>query len=345
MRDALPKVYVPRTGMHWNYLSRRNRDLLSRISNPVIEGVRTEPIDEGELISRMSNARALVVRNGYGTEDITRHVLEEVGTVEVAVFAHSAWYGPLWETAQQCGIRCVEGSDGVDRAVAEWTVAAAIMGLRRLIDAGNSLKHEGVWQKNWQQASLLYGSTVGLLGLGRIGRIVAGYFRVLGARVIAYDPYFSAARAEELGVELADLHTVVSTADVVSLHLPVTPETTGMFTAQHFSLLKDNAVFINSARAALYDERELVTALRTGRFSACLDVYEHEPLDPKHPFHELPNVYASSHIGGTNDVMYERMGYDSILTLKEYFETGVLRDARGAVHPATEAPEPAVSRN
>lgn len=159
--------------------------------------------------------------------------------------------------------------------------------------------------------------------------VVAGYFLVLGARVIAYDTYIDPQRAAELGVELTDLNTLVSTADVVSLHLPVTDETTGIFTAEHFSRLKERAVFINSARAALYDEADLVRALEADRFSAYLDVFASEPLSPDHPFHALPNVYTSSHIGGTNDVMYERMGYDSILTLKHYFETGELKDARG----------------
>ena len=326
--NAKPKVYIPRIIADWNYMSRRNVDILSQFSDPVIEPIGTGPISEGELIRRMDGARALIVRNGQGTEDITEHVLKEVGSVEVAVFAHSAYYGPVWETARKCGIRTVEGSDGVDRAVAEWTVAMAIIGLRRLIDAGDSLKTEGIWQKEWKRASLLYGSTVGLLGLGRIGRMVAAYFRMLGAKVLAFDKYFDPEKARDLGIELTDLKTLVSKSDVVSLHLPVTPETRGIFTREHIDLLKDGAVFINSARAALYDERQLVEALRSNRFSAYLDVYAKEPLDPEHPFHALPNVFTSSHIAGTNDVMYERMGLDAINTLREYFQTGVLKDSR-----------------
>lgn len=326
--NTKPKVYVPRIIWDWNYMSRRNIDILSNFSDPVVEPTGTGPIPEDELVRRMHGARALIVRNGQGTEDITARVLKEVGSVEVAVFAHSAYYGPIWDTASKCGIRTVEGSDGVDRAVAEWTVAAAIMGLRRLIEAGDSLKTEGVWQKEWKRASLLYGSTVGLLGLGRIGRMVAVYFQMLGAKVLAFDKYFDPDKAKILGIEMRDLQTLVSESDVVSLHLPVTPETRGIFTREYFDLLKDGAVFINSARAALYDEQQLVEALRSNRFSAYLDVYDKEPLDPTHPFHALPNVFTSSHIAGTNDVMYERMGLDAINTLRDYFQTGVLRDSR-----------------
>jgi hypothetical protein len=188
--SAKPKVYVPRIISDWNYMPPRNVAILSHFSDPVVEPAGTGPIPEDELIRRMDGARALIVRNGQGTEDITARVLKEVGSVEVAVFAHSAYYGPVWDTANKCGIR--------------------------------------------------------------------------------------------------------------------------------------------SARAALYDEQQLVEALRSNRFSAYLDVYAKEPLDPKHPFHALPNVFTTSHIAGTNDVMYERMGLDAINTLREYFQTGVLRDSREA---------------
>ncbi len=323
-----PKVYVPRITTAWKYMSQRNVAALSEFSDPLVEGTRVEPYPEGELIERMRGARAILQCNGSGCDEITARVLREVGTVEAIVLAHSAWAGELWKAAEACGIRRVEGSDAIDRAVAEWTVAAAILGRRRLLEAADSLKVDGVWQKNWMHASLLYGSTVGLVGLGRIGRIAARYFTTLGARVIAYDRYCTAERASQVGATLLGLDELLSTADVVSLHLPVTDETRGLLKAREFALIKKDAVFINSARAALYDEGALVRELRTGRFYAYLDVYSKEPLDPNHPLRALSNVFMTSHIAATNDVMYERAGADAVATLRRYFETGVLADAR-----------------
>jgi len=309
-------------------MSDANRRALAAFADGVVEGFRNEPLSEDELIERLTGARAILQLNGSGTNEITERVLRAVGTVEAVVLAHSAWSGDLWRTAAQCGVKTVEGSNAVDLAVAEWTVGVSILGMRRLLDAGASLKGEGVWQKDWQQASLLYGSTVGLLGLGRIGRIVSRYFRTLGTRVIAYDKYMKPSDAERLGVTLVGLEELLRTADVVSLHLPVTPETSGLLGAREFGLIKDGAVLVNSARAALYDEAALANELRKERFHAFIDVFSQEPLPAEHPFRTLKNVFISSHVAGTNAVMYERCGADAVETLRLYFEGKGLRDMR-----------------
>ena len=341
-----PKIYVTRNaygredgGTPWNYMSPANIEKLNRFSCPIIEDSGEKPVSEDELIEKLSGVRAILQLNGGGGEEITERVLRAAGAVEVVSLAHSAWQGPLWAAAAKCGIKTVEGSNAIDKAVAEWTVGAAVMGQRHLIEAGRSLKEEGKWQKNWRSASLLYGSTAGLIGLGRIGRLVSRYLKTLGAEIIAYDKYFDQAKAAELGIRLVGLDELLKTADVVSLHLPVTPETTGILGRREFALIKDNATFINSARAQLYDADALVEELRKERFSAFFDVYPDEGnmskngnVNREHPFyegvHDLANVYMSSHIAGTNDVMYELAGAETIETLRLYFEGKGLRDWR-----------------
>jgi D-3-phosphoglycerate dehydrogenase len=142
----------------------------------------------------------------------------------------------------------------------------------------------------------LGGLTVGLVGLGAVGREVAARLRGFRSRVLACDPY-----ATEVpdGVARVDLETLLRESDVVSLHAPVTTETQGLLSAERLALMKPTAVLINTARAALTDENALYELLRTGRLAgAALDVLSDEPLQPGHRFLGLPNVICTPHIGG-----------------------------------------------
>jgi D-3-phosphoglycerate dehydrogenase / 2-oxoglutarate reductase len=147
----------------------------------------------------------------------------------------------------------------------------------------------------------LGGLTVGLVGLGAVGREVAARLAAFKARILAYDPY-----AQDLpaGVTLCDLDTLLRDADIVSLHAPVTPETQGLLTAERLALMKPGALFVNTARAALTDENALYEMLRSGRLAgAALDVLAEEPLQPGNRFLALPNVVVTPHLGGaTTDV-------------------------------------------
>jgi phosphoglycerate dehydrogenase-like enzyme len=144
--------------------------------------------------------------------------------------------------------------------------------------------------------SELGGMTVGLVGLGAVGREVAARLVAFKARVVAYDPYVGAAPA---GVTLSCLDDLLAQADLVSLHAPVTPETTGLLSAERLARLKPTAFLVNTARAALTDEDALYEMLRTGRLAgAALDVLATEPLQPDDRFLALDNVIVTPHVGG-----------------------------------------------
>ena len=148
----------------------------------------------------------------------------------------------------------------------------------------------------------LGGRTVGLVGLGAVGREVAARLLAFKARVLAFDPYV---RTAPTGVELVPLDTLLATADLVSLHAPVTPETQGLLSGARLGLMKREAFLINTARAALTDEDALYAMLQEGRLAgAGLDVLAEEPLQPGNRFLALPNVIVTPHIGGaTVDVV------------------------------------------
>jgi D-3-phosphoglycerate dehydrogenase len=148
----------------------------------------------------------------------------------------------------------------------------------------------------------LGGLTVGLVGLGAVGREVAARLAPFKARVMAYDPYM---KEPPPGVSLCGLDELLRQSDVVSLHAPVTPETTGLVSRERLALMKPSAFFVNTARAALTDEDALYEMLRAGRLAgAALDVLAVEPLQPDNRFLALENVLVTPHIGGaTVDVV------------------------------------------
>lgn len=191
-------------------------------------------------------------------------------------------------------------------AVADLTVAFMLMLARHLPAVWDTYRAGGA--ARIEQASdylALYtrftgvelgGLTIGLVGLGAVGREVAARLAAFKARVLAYDPYVVEPPA---GVTLCDLETLLRSADVVTLHAPVTPETQGLLSAERLALLKPSAVVVNTARAALTDEDALYDMLRGGRLAgAALDVLAEEPLQPGNRFLALPNVVVTPHLGG-----------------------------------------------
>lgn len=142
----------------------------------------------------------------------------------------------------------------------------------------------------------LAGSTLGLVGFGRIPQAVARKMSGFGVRTIAFDPYCSAERMAEMGVEKVEIDTLIQESDNISIHCPYTPDTHHMFNAAAFSVMKDSAFLINTARGPIIDEQALTDALKAGAIAgAGLDVFENEPITPEHPLLQLPNVIATPH--------------------------------------------------
>jgi phosphoglycerate dehydrogenase-like enzyme len=323
----MKKVYVHRLADWYDlYMDRENENLLASFAEVVSEGSRSIPFTEDELIERMKGVNIILSLNGMGAKEITSRVLKEVGTVELICISH--WWEQFADTEKNTGIPVIEGSNGNTVAVAEWTVCAALMGIRKIAKFDAALKAGSGWCEPRRTVGLLCESTVGIIALGRIGRYVARYMRSLGARVIACDLAATEKDARELDIELAGMDEVFEQSDIISLHIPVLPSTKGIIGARHFEKIKNGAVFINSGRAWVYDEDALVKELQKGRFDAYLDVYSVEPLPLNHPFRRMTNVTINPHIAGDNIKMFRRCGREAILALKEYCETGCIVDRK-----------------
>lgn len=174
-----------------------------------------------------------------------------------------------------------------------------LLALARRIPQENARFHRGEapWQASVGQD--LAGRTIGIVGLGRIGRRMARYARAFDMRVLAWSRNLDAARCAAEGAELAPgLDALLGAADVVTLHMVLGPETHGLIGARELSLMKPSALLVNTSRGQLVDEAALAAALRDGRIAgAALDVFHEEPLPATHPFRGLPNLVATPHLG------------------------------------------------
>jgi D-3-phosphoglycerate dehydrogenase len=189
-------------------------------------------------------------------------------------------------------------------SVADFTVGLLLAHARRISSSERQLREVG-WMT---QGDLPYfhfrgpeldGRTIGLVGLGAIGRLVADRVRGFGMQVLAFDPFVTAAPP---GVALASLDELLDRSDVVSIHCPLTPQTQGLIGSRELGLMRDDAILVNTARAAVVDESALLAALGTGVIAgAALDVFWKEPLAPDHPIRDLGNVTITPHVAGAAD--------------------------------------------
>jgi D-3-phosphoglycerate dehydrogenase / 2-oxoglutarate reductase len=204
--------------------------------------------------------------------------------------------------ATQRGIPVVTTPGKNAEAVAELTIAFTLMLIRGVPGASRHVADGGRLAESAFDGREFFGqeapeTTLGLVGLGHVGRQVASRATALGFTVIAHDPAPPAAVPDD--VELVSLDTLLSTADVVSVHARATAENKHMFSGKEFAQMKPGTLFINTARESLVDEAELAAAIRTGQLAgAALDVVERPAIGARHPLLDLPGVFITPHIGG-----------------------------------------------
>jgi glyoxylate reductase len=208
------------------------------------------------------------------------------------------------------GVVVTNTPDVLDAATADLAMALILATRRRVVE-GDAFVRTGKWGTEWVAGALMAqevsGSTLGIVGLGRIGRAVARRARGFDLRLLYTQRTRLAEKEErELGVEFRDLDDLLGEADIVTLHLPLTPETERLIDARRLGLLRDGACLVNTARGAIVDEPALVEALTTGRIRAGLDVFAHEPEVPAE-LRALPNVVLTPHVGSATNETREAM--------------------------------------
>ncbi|MGA3334439.1 MAG: phosphoglycerate dehydrogenase [Terracidiphilus sp.] len=285
--------------------------------------VKTHDQLPGGLPAALADADALVVRSAVQVGDeLMAHApkLRVIGRAGVGVDNIDA------EAATRRGIVVMNTPGANAVAVAELTVGLMIA-LARKMPAANSTMHAGKWEKKNLQGAELRAKTLGILGLGRIGLEVARRARGFGMEILGSDPFVSAAVARENGIALVPVEELFAKADYLTLHVGLTPQTTGIVNAKTLAAMKKGVRIVNCARGELVCDADLADALKSGQVAgAALDVYSVEP--PKDsPYFELDNVILTPHIAGSTAEAQEAVGVQIAHQVCDYLKLGVVQNA------------------
>jgi D-3-phosphoglycerate dehydrogenase / 2-oxoglutarate reductase len=227
------------------------------------------------------------------------------------VSSNGAGFDPVdVEACTAAGVLVVNQSGGNAHSVAEHALGMMLTLSKRIIQSDRALRRQANVDRNALMGTEVQGKTVGIVGLGNVGRRIAALCRgLLGMNVLAYDPYLSATEMAERGGEKVMLEDLLRRSDFVSISCPLTKESRGMIGAREFALMQPHAFFITTARGFIHDEAALEEALRGKRIAgAGLDVWAKEPPPPDHPLLQFDNVLASPHTAGVTKEARENMG-------------------------------------
>jgi D-3-phosphoglycerate dehydrogenase / 2-oxoglutarate reductase len=262
--------------------------------------------DRKALFDALADAEALLVRSA------TRVDAEALGhgpRLKVVARAGVGLDNVDVPAATERGVMVVNAPTSNIVSAAEHAIALLLAVARRIPAADASLRR-GQWKRSSFGGLELSGKIIGVVGLGKIGQLVAQRLAAFGTELIAYDPYVSPARAAQLGIDLVDLDELLSRADAISIHLPKTPETLGLIGADQLAKTKPGVLIVNAARGGLVDEQALADAVRSGQVGgAGIDVFDAEPCTTS-PLFELPQVVVTPHLGASTTEAQDRAGTD-----------------------------------
>ncbi|THG34916.1 phosphoglycerate dehydrogenase [Glaciibacter flavus] len=260
--------------------------------------------DRPALLSAIAEANAILVRSAT---KVDAEALAAAPRLQVVARAGVGLDNVDVKAATAAGVMVVNAPTSNIISAAELTVGH-ILSLARHIPAAHSSLAGGAWKRSSYTGVELYEKTVGIIGLGRIGALITARLQAFGVTVIAYDPYVTSARAQQLGVQPVSLDELLEQSDFITIHMPKTPETTGMIGSEQLARMKTTAFIVNVARGGLIDETALEDALRNRTIAgAGLDVFVTEP-PLESPLLALPNVIVTPHLGASTDEAQEKAG-------------------------------------
>jgi len=256
----------------------------------------------------------------WGSPRFTPEVVKRADRLRVISHAAGSPHGIVTSAVFERGITVCTSQPAMAVSVAAMTVAMMEIMLRNAVNWAVSIR-----EKQWFRpegvapARELNGKKVGIIGASLIGREVIRYIKPWDVELFIADPYISDEGADALGAKKVSLEWLMAECDVISLHAPSNESTRGMITREHLQTIREDAVFINTARGAIVNHEALLEELRTGRFSAALDVTDPEPLPQGHEMYSLPNVVFTPHISGGTPEMVRRQGEAAVRNLELFF--------------------------
>jgi D-3-phosphoglycerate dehydrogenase len=286
--------------------SRIHEDGIKLLKSSGVEVTYVEEPPENELVGLIKGHHGLIVRS---KPVVTRRVIEAADQLLVIARAGVGVDNIDVEAARERGIEVLNSPEATVTSVAELAVGLMLAVARKIAFSDRKMR-AGEWVKKYAEGMELSGKVLGVIGAGRIGSIVARICRFgFNMQVLYYDPIRNPKLEEEAGAKYVTLEEVLKTADIVTIHVPLMPETKHLINEEKLKLMKKTAILINTSRGAVVDTNALVKALREGWIAgAGLDVYEEEPLPPGHPLTTLDNVVLTPHIGASTHEAQARAG-------------------------------------
>jgi phosphoglycerate dehydrogenase-like enzyme len=291
-------LYLPPTPLSADILSPKAKETLESLGQVVWnESERNYTADE--LKALLPGADAVVT--SWGSPTFTPDVLEGADMLRVVGHAAGSIKNLVAKEGFDRGVLVLSAAPVIADSVAEYTLWAMLSMQRDLYKYDARLKTDRDWRRagdGWGHD--LYYKKVGVVAASMVGRRTIALLKPFHCDVMVYDPYLPDAAAAELGVRKVSLEELFATADIVTDHAPITPETEKLIGARHFRSMKDGALFVNSARAWTLDEEALLAELQSGRIRAAMDVFITEPLPADSGFRDLDNVMLTPHMAGAS---------------------------------------------
>ncbi|NIV99795.1 phosphoglycerate dehydrogenase, partial [Candidatus Saccharibacteria bacterium] len=280
-------------------------------------------ISKEDLIEVLPQYDGLVVRS---RTKVTPDVIEKGTRLKVIGRAGAGVDNIDTAEATRRGIIVMNTPGGNTIAATEHTIALMLSALRNIPQANSSIR-EGKWDRKTYMGHELFEKTIGVVGLGKVGREVAKRLSAFGTKLLGYDPILTQEMADRMGIELVSFDDLLKRSDIITIHAPKMPETENMINKEKLSLCKDGVVIVNCARGALVNEADLIAALDSGKVAmAAVDVYKSEPPTnwdlPNHP-----KVVGTPHLGASTAEAQEKVADQILQQMIEYFRKEVAINA------------------
>lgn len=302
-------------------LSREGIDILKKYSQLSVDVKNKIPPDE--LKNIISDYDAIIVRSAT---KLTAEILGNARKLKVVGRAGIGVDNIDVESATKHGVVVMNTPGGNSITTAEHTIAMLFSVARKIPQATVSVK-AGKWEKSKFEGVELYNKTIGIIGLGNIGSIVADRCMGLKMRVIGYDPFIKPDKAKELGVELVSLDELYSRVDIITVHVPLSKDTKGLINKETISKMKNGVIILNCARGGIVNEADLIEALKSGKVAgAGLDVFEKEPPE-KSPLFEVDNVVLTPHLGASTKEAQVNVTIAIAEQIVDYLINGIIKNA------------------
>jgi len=281
-------------------------------------------LKEDDLAAAIGDYEGLVIRSG---SKVTAKVLAKATKLKVVGRAGIGVDNVDVPEASKRGIIVMNTPTGNSVTTAEHAITL-LMSLARKVPQATASMKAGAWEKTKFQGKEIAGKTLGIIGLGTIGRIVADRAQGLKMNVIAFDPVLTADKAASLGIELVSVDQLLERADCITIHAPLTPDTKNLLGESAFNKVKKGLLLVNAARGGIVDEVALAKAITDGKVAgAALDVFSKEPIEPENPLLKLDEVILTPHLGASTDEAQDRVALEICEQVVEYLKDGTIRNA------------------